>query len=225
MSPDVNMVDWVLCVVSEYEGSVTFTEVNTEYDTLERRAVALGRSGVEWQNIMIGKVCVIENKVHDIQNNHAGHYQEVLKKLEKMDNNLKRIAVMPAQRVRPQRVDGGGGGSNESEVHHPANLCRCPKNLYVLWAEYESGVGGNKPARLFNKTERGKVCFKYCRRKIVWDAVEALVQRGLTSDVAIDRIYSECEGPNTKVNDVIKELKHFKRVGNAALHMYVVRDY
>ena len=55
--------------------------------------------------------------------------------------------------------------------------------------------------------------------------MEALVQRGLTSDVAIDRIYSECGGLNTKVNDVIKELKHFKRVGNAALHMYVVRDY
>ena len=43
--------------------------------------------------------------------------------------------------------------------------------------------------------------------------------------MAIDRIYSECEGPNTKVNDVIKELKHFKRAGNAALRMYVVRDY
>jgi hypothetical protein len=142
-----------------------------------------------------------------------------------MDNNLKRIAVMPVQRVRHQRVDSGGGGSNESEVYHPENLCRCPKNFYVLWAKYESGVGGNKPARLFNKTERGKVRFKYCRRKIVWDAVEALVQRGLTSDVAIDRIYSECGGPNSKVNEVINELKHFKRVGNAALHMYVVRDY
>ena len=76
------MVDCVLCVVSEYEGLVMFTEVNTEYDTLERRAVASGRSGVEWQNIMIGKFCMIENKVHDIQNNLAGHYQEVLKKLE-----------------------------------------------------------------------------------------------------------------------------------------------
>ena len=144
----------MLCVVSEYEGLVTFTEVNTEYDTLERRTVASGGSGVEWQNIMIGKVCAIENKVHDIQNNHARHYQEVLKKLEKMDNNLKRIAVMPAQQVRPQRVDGRGGSSNESKVHHPANLCHCPKNLYVLWAEYESGVGGNKPAKCLTR-QRG----------------------------------------------------------------------
>ena len=182
----------------------------------------MGGSGVEWQNIMIGKVCAIENKVHDIQNNHAGHYQEVLKKLKKMDTNLKRNAVMPAQQIRSQRVEGQGGGSNESEMAHPANLCSCPKNWYVLWAEYESGVGGNKPAKLFNKAERGKLRLKYCSRKIVWDAVEVLVQRGLTSDVAIDRIYSECGGPNTKVNDVIKELKHFRSVGNAALHMYVV---
>jgi hypothetical protein len=55
--------------------------------------------------------------------------------------------------------------------------------LYVLWAKYESSVGGNKPERLFNKAERGKVRFKYCSRKIIWDAVEALVQRGLASDV------------------------------------------
>ena len=157
MLPEVNMVDWVLCIMSKYEGLVTFTEVNTEYDTLERRAVAISRSGVEWQNIMIGKVCMIENKVHDIQNNHARHYQDVLKKLEKMDKNLTRLLVMPVQQIRPKRVEGGGGSSNESEVVHPANLCSCPKNLYVLWAEHESGVAGSKPARLFNRAERGKV--------------------------------------------------------------------
>ena len=62
--------------------------------------------------------------------------------------------------------------------------------------------------------------YMYCRRKIVWDTVEALVKRGLTSDVAIDRIYTECGGQNTKANDVISKLKHFRRVGNASLHIY-----
>ena len=57
--------------------------------------------------------------------------------------------------------------------------------------------------------------------KIVWDAIEALVKRRLTSDVAIDPIYSECGGQNTMANDVIKLLKHFRQVGNASLHMYV----
>jgi hypothetical protein len=228
VTPHKNMVEKVLCVVSEYEGVVTFSEVNANYDTSERRAVASGGSEIEWRNIMIGKVCAIENKVHDIENNHAGHYGAMMKRLDKMDNNLKRLAIMPAWRGRNPRVGGrgdsggggGGGGSNESELVPPANLCNCPKNLYVLWAEYESGIGGNKPARLFTASERGAVRFKYCRRKIVWDAVEALVQRGLTSDVAIDRIYSECGGVNAKVNDVISRLKHFRVIGNAALHMH-----
>jgi hypothetical protein len=80
-----NLVDQVLCIVSEYGDLVTFTEVNLEYDSLDRRAGSMGGSGVEWQNIMIGKVCAIENKVHDIQNNHVRHYKDVLKKLAKMD--------------------------------------------------------------------------------------------------------------------------------------------
>ncbi len=93
-----------------------------------------------------------------------------------------------------------------------------PQQTYAT--VYELGIGGNKPARLFTASERGPVWFKYCRRKIVWDTVEALVQRGLTSDVAIDRIYSECGGVNEMVNDAISRLKHFRVIGNAALHMY-----
>ena len=182
---------------------------------------------------MIGKVCAIENKVHDIENNHAGHYGAMMKGLDKIDNNLKRLAIMPPWRRRNPRVGGrgdssgggGGSGSNESELVPPANLSNCPKNLYVLWAEYESGIGGNKPARLFTASERGAVRFKYCRRKIVWDAVEALVQRGLTSDVAIDRIYSECGGVNAKMNDVISRLKHFRAIGNMLLFICIGGDH
>ena len=67
-------------------------------------------------------------------------------------------------------------------------------------------------------SERGKVKFKYCRRKNV---IDNLVRRRLSSDVAIDRVYAECGGPNAKVNDVIARLKQFRRTGNDALHMYL----
>ena len=70
---------------------------------------------------------------------------------------LSNVSYSALTSVKVTKVEGGGGSSNESEVVHPANLCSCPKNLYVLWAKYESGVGGNKPARLFNRAERGKV--------------------------------------------------------------------
>ena len=64
--------------------------------------------------IMIVQVHVIEYKVHDIQNNHAGHYQDVLKMLEKTDKNLKRLLVMPVQcrnarYVGLQGITGGLG--------------------------------------------------------------------------------------------------------------------
>jgi hypothetical protein len=62
VTPEVNIVEKVLCVVSEYEGVVTFSEVNAEYDTSERRAIATGGSGVEWRSVMIGKVMPLRTR-------------------------------------------------------------------------------------------------------------------------------------------------------------------
>jgi hypothetical protein len=215
--PGENCVQKVQCVVSEYEGVITFTEVDASMDTSEGQATSGG--GDLWKNILIGKVCGIENRMSEMENNHAGHYATIQKQMEKIDSNVKRLAMMPARCSLPASGVGGVGGSNESQPIRPANLCKCPKNLYVLWAEYESGVGGNKAARMFNLSERGKVRFAYCRRKIIWDTVDGLVRRGLTSDVAIDRIYSECGGPTMKVNQVIAKIKEFRKYGNPALHI------
>jgi hypothetical protein len=202
----------------EYEGVVTFTKVEASTDMSEERATAVGGGGELWKSVLIGKVCAIDNRVTEMESNHAGHYATIQKQIERMDGNIKRLAMMPARRIIPaSRV--GGGGLNESQPVQPANLCKCPKNLFVLWAEYESGIGGNKPARTFSLSERGKVRFQYCRRKIILDTVDALVRRGVTSDVAIDRIYAECAGPTVKVNQVISKIIEFRKYGNAALHI------
>ena len=123
---------------------------------------------MEWRNFVTAKICGMENRMHDLQSNQGRHHGELVKRLDKIERNLRRMSVAPGRRGA-SRSGGGVGGANESQAVMPANLCKCPKNLYVLWAEFESGVGGNKPARLFTASERGKVKFKYCRRKIVWD--------------------------------------------------------
>jgi hypothetical protein len=64
-----------------------------------------------------------------------------------------------------------------------------PRNLHILWQEYEFGLGGRKPARQFTAIERGRVKFKYCRRKVVWDIIDRMVRGGFTAQVAIDKIY------------------------------------
>jgi hypothetical protein len=61
--------------------------------------------------------------------------------------------------------------------------------LYDLWTEYIHGIGGRKPASQFSHGERAKVKHKYFRRNIVWKMVLKMVNSGLTSDAAIDRIY------------------------------------
>jgi hypothetical protein len=220
--PNVNPVEKVTVLVAEVDGVPEFTEVDPEFDNGVGGGGGGGGSPVmmEWRNFVTAKICGMENRIHDLQSNQGGHHGELLKRLDKIERNLRRMSVAPGRRGA-SRSGGGVGGANESQALMPANLCKCPKNLYVLWAEFESGVGGNKPARLFTASERGKVKFKYCRRKIVWDVIDNLVKRGLSSDVSIDRVYAECGGPNAKVNDVIARLKQFRRHGNDALHMYL----
>ena len=210
-----NCVDKVLTLVSENEGEVSFDEVPSNNSTGMVDG-STGRSDAEWRNVMFAKVASVERTGVEMQNAIASHYAETTRNLLRMDRNIKRIAVSPGVRMQ----NAGGGGSAREAPPAPANLCKCPKNLYVLWDEYESGSGGNKPARLFTPAERGRVKFKYSRRKIVWDVIENMCNRNVAADVAIDRIYAECGGQDTPVNSIIKRLREAKKSGGIAnLHI------
>ncbi|KAL3763929.1 LOW QUALITY PROTEIN: hypothetical protein ACHAW5_008367 [Stephanodiscus triporus] len=179
---NVNPVEKVTVLVAEVP---EFSEVDPEFLGTSNTGLGGGGGGplmMEWRNFVTAKICGMENRMHDLQSNQGGHHGELVKRLDKIERNLRRMSVMPGRRGAAAVGGGGVGGANESQAVMPANLCKCPKNLYVLWAEFESGVGGNKPARLFTASERGKVKFKYCRRKIVWDVIDNLVRRGLSSD-------------------------------------------
>ncbi len=65
-------------------------------------------------------------------------------------------------------------------------LSKCPRDLWVLWREWEQGLGEGKPAKAFTHAERGANKFSFSRRKVFWDMVEDMVKRDNTSDIAID---------------------------------------
>lgn len=69
-------------------------------------------------------------------------------------------------------------------------LSKTPRDLYILWKEYEFGLDGQKPAKDYTSAERGANKFIYCRRKKLWNLVELMIRRGATCDAAIDRIYT-----------------------------------
>ena len=116
---------------------------------------------------------------------------------------LNRIATAPV--VRQVNC------SDESLPVQPvliASLSPAPSDLYTLWNEYQNGVGGYKPAKLFTDKEKGKVVNKYCFRKNFWVLVEKVMQRDSvsTTDAIIDRIYAFF-GRGLSVTKIIRAIK------------------
>ena len=196
-------------VTTEADSEVLFDEVRSGDivgGTGGAGGLAAGSTDGEWKNVIFAKVSSMQRTMVDMQNSAASHYAEYNKRLDRVDINVKRIAVLPGARIRS--IIGGG---SEIRAQASANLMNCPKHLYILWAEYEADVGGNKPACQFTAAERGKVKFKYSRRNIAWDVIDKMVNAGNTLDVAIERIYS-VYGQHP-VNKTINELRQAKKIG------------
>jgi hypothetical protein len=91
-----------------------------------------------------------------------------------------------------------------------AVLSENPRTLHQLWDEYEHGIGANKPAKHFTRAERGPCKFKCSRRKIFWDVVDCMVNRGVSSHDATEQICAHY-GPGPSVTAIINKLRVDKR--------------
>ncbi|KAI2493858.1 hypothetical protein MHU86_20654 [Fragilaria crotonensis] len=150
---------------------------------------------------------------------------------EVMNGNMRRIALQPARQRLVTATTAAAGGAATGEGTAAADaaatgelaLLACPrhdeschpdadpKSLYDLWHEYLHGVGG-KTREAFSETERGRVKYKFTRRKVVWDVVRDLVSLGHSSQRAIDLIYG-VYGPQTSVTVIINRLRRDKKNG------------
>ena len=121
------------------------------------------------------------------------------------------------QGAQPQGGGGGGGGGDDdpedSTVPYEATLSNCPRSLFELWQEYKFGLQGWKAAKRFTSRERGRVKYKYHRRKVVWDMILRLLGRGHSIHTAvgeIERVYGEGKTVSTYIN----LLRRDRRVGH-----------
>ena len=97
-----------------------------------------------------------------------------------------------------------GGGQNAAVAG--LRLSQRPKDLYILWAEYEHGVAGVKPEKLFTARERGANKYAFSRRLVFWNMVASLVARGHTSDLAVDKVYA-VYGRNQGVTKILQAMQ------------------
>jgi hypothetical protein len=97
-----------------------------------------------------------------------------------------------------------------------AELSPTPRSLYVLWQEWVHGISGRKPASQFTAKERGGASkHKYHRRLKIWKRISLLVNAGIDSTTACDRMY-DVYGPSLSVSKIINALD--KDTKNGTLH-------
>jgi hypothetical protein len=208
-----NPIRRVPVVISGDEGSV-FIDAIFEEDqggaNLRAGAAAGGvvggQAGVNAQLMALHSlVTQVRREVHEIKLTQASDRAWIQRTMGVVNTNMRRLEVSASVGRRwgaiQQGVGGNGAGNGNDETQVAvaglqslarsanASLSPCPRSLYDLWTEYIHGIGGRKPASQFSHGERGKVKHKYFRRNIVWKMVLKMVNSGLTSDAAIDRIY------------------------------------
>ena len=152
-----------------------------------------------------------------------------------MNASIRRLSMLPVSRVityntntnsqiirdenEANVVDAADNATRgrRGAIAYESTLCKCPKSLFVLWQEYEFGVGGRKPAKNFNAQERGRVKFNYCLRKHFWDLMNSMIRHGYTFNVAIDKIYSVYDRRNSATKILRAIRNDAKNGGNPQL--------
>ena len=152
----------------------------------------------------------LRREIQELRTQQSLHAQRIEGNFTRLNRNIRRIAVQPVQRVRAMNVENDNDDAGNNYV---STLSPTPRTLFILWQEYEFGIGGRKPARLFTPAERGKVKYSYHRRKVVWDVIASLVRAGDTAQVAIDRIY-EVYGAAMTVSHIINMMRRDRRTYN-----------
>jgi hypothetical protein len=147
--------------------------------------------------------------------------QQASAQYETLDRKVTKVARAVNRLGQMRRIGVTAGGDNSSPVDSQrasssgdlpqpslrANsvLSRNPPCLYSLWDEYESGLGGNRPAKQFNRRERGAHRSVYSFRNRLWKMVEEMIRRGHSSRTAIEKIY-QVVGPSLSVTAAIRAL-------------------
>jgi hypothetical protein len=206
-----NPVKKVLLVVTGDDDQLNIEEIGGPDDADANQPAARRQMGSTREELLAlhSQNAGLRREIEELRTQQSLLAQRMEGNFTRLNRNIRRIAVQPAQRVRAMNVEN----ENNNGDNYVSTLSPTPRTLYILWQEYEFGIGGRKPARLFTPAERGKVKYSYHRRKVVWDVIASLVRAGDTAQVAIDRIY-EVYGAAMTVSHIINMMRRDRRTYN-----------
>jgi hypothetical protein len=80
------------------------------------------------------------------------HRSEIHREFQMLNANICRFAIIPV--VRRANNQEAGAAAGPTETRYARTLSPNPRTLYVLWEEYEKGIGGGAAACLFTSQSR-----------------------------------------------------------------------
>jgi hypothetical protein len=164
--------------------------------------------------------------LHRLDQRQTEHHQQVQANIGQLRNyccaqfglmnrNMTRYSMQPVRRIGPTpnatNAQAAGALGNEG-LDSNAKLASHPRTLLLLWHEYLYGLENNKPAKNFTPVERGRIKFKYSRRKCFWSVMVRLINAGFTELTAIGKIH-QAYGNNLSVTVVLNKMQRDKRNG------------
>lgn len=132
---------------------------------------------------------------------------------------LDAAAVVNVALPRGQVDNNIGIGQHAIAIN--ASLSPSPPTLHDLWLEWQFGIGGRKPARLFTSRESGVTRHKstFSRRKAFWELMEHLIRSGYTYHDACARIY-QVYGENQRVSYILNQIIFHRKHNTSPLMRY-----
>lgn len=223
-SATTNPVQKVGLILSESNGVAIIEACELVPNRNDNRGKTLDNRRLQRVEMMLHDVK--QNQIN-LQNTMALEFAEQTKMLRKIDRLQRRMAAIPARAIRREQEkttieqdddnnseDEGRGnvGASHDAIVPGDLLSRSPPDLYILWDEYQVGLGNRKPARLFTSAERSKVSSIYSKRNKVWKLITDLInKRKEDKRVVIDAIYSAYG--SVSVTTIIKNIQRDEKTG------------
>ena len=170
------------------------------------------------ESAVMNELSVLRDEIKSVKQDQRDMFRKLSARNRANDRLLQRLAHFALKRRghdnnnntpdsdEPEQADNTMMLDGSINIAPNATLSKCPRDLHILWEEFEHGLEGRKPAKDFNDAERGQVASTYSKRNHVWRLIRQLVnRRGIHYSVAIDLIYSVYG--NVSVTKIIKAIQ------------------